>query len=400
MTYCTLFRRIVQHAFMFLSLVACAKENSPEGTLPPEQPDQDEIYIEWDQQTRRKISSGNNTRYAGYGRIIQLPDQSLLGIYEADGNVVSVKSDDLGESWSEPVVVAARTEGTNMCVPDMLLLNDQKTILALYNGRPFAISPERKFDIRIKKSTDAGQTWTDEKVLYEAGHEFENGCWEPAAIQLPSGEIQLFFANEGPYTQSNEQNISMMRSQDDGETWTTDPTIVSFRPGRRDGMPVPVLLNNGKDIVVAIEDNAIQAFKPYTLHSSMEENWATTIGAESPKRNYALLEPVANEIYAGAPYIRQLSTGETILAYQGTEGRTNDMNFADMKVVIGDDQAKNFTSKSAPFSIPSNRSCLWNSITVLNDNTIIAVTSTNAYGTAGNTEVWMVKGKLINNTNQ
>ncbi|RZF58903.1 sialidase family protein [Sphingobacterium corticibacterium] len=399
MTYCTLFRRLVQNTFMFLSLVACGKDNPPTVEPPPDQPDQEEIYIQWDQQTRRKVSSGPNTRYAGYARIIQLPDQSLLGIYEADGSVVSVKSRDLGNSWSEPVVVAARGEGTNMCVPDLLLLNDQKTLLALYNGRPFAISPDRKFDIRIKKSTDGGQTWADEKVLYEAGYEFENGCWEPAALQLPNGEIQLFFANEGPYTQSNEQNISMIRSQDNGANWTTDPVIVSFRPGRRDGMPVPVLLNNGKDIVVAIEDNAIQTFKPYILRNSLEENWATTIGAESPNRSYALLQPVANEVYAGAPYIRQLSSGETILAYQGTEGRTHDMNFADMKVVIGDDQAKNFTSKSVPFSIPGNKSCLWNSVTVLHDNTIIAVTSTNAYGT-GNTEVWMVKGKVINNTNK
>src|SRR5690606_11716127 len=326
MTYCTLFRRLVQNTFMFLSLVACGKDNPATVEPPPDQPDQEEVYIQWDQQTRRKVSSGPNTRYAGYARIIQLPDQSLLGIYEADGSVVSVKSRDLGNSWSEPVVVAARGEGTNMCVPDLLLLNDQKTLLALYNGRPFAISPDRKFDIRIKKSTDGGQTWADEKVLYEAGYEFENGCWEPAALQLPNGEIQLFFANEGPYTQSNEQNISMIRSQDNGINWTTDPEIVSFRPGRREGMPVPVLLNNGKDIVVAIEDNAIQTFKPYILRNSLEENWATTIGAESPNRSYALLQPVANEVYAGAPYIRQLSTGETILAYQGTEGRTHDMN--------------------------------------------------------------------------
>lgn len=31
-----------------------------------------------------------------------------------------------------------------------------------------------------------------EQVLYEEGYQFENGCWEPSAIQLPDGQIQLF----------------------------------------------------------------------------------------------------------------------------------------------------------------------------------------------------------------
>jgi hypothetical protein len=347
--------------------------------------------IQWDSTSLTRVSAPG-ARYSGYARMIQLHDRSLFTIYEQDGATVGVTSNDLGKTWSAPIVIAPREQGINMAVPDMLQLKDH-TLLAFYNPRPFQKDTARRFAIRVKRSTDHGKTWSNEQTLYRAGHEFENGCWEPAAIQLPSGEIQLFFANEGPYTHSNEQNISLLRSRDNGHTWTKEPEIVSFRPRSRDGMPVPLLLNNGKDVVFAIEDNGIVNFKPYIITNALKENWSQTVDADDNHRQYALKEKIADSIYAGAPFIRQLKSGETILSYQGAEGRTNSMErFAEMKVVIGDKQARNFTSKSVPFTIPANKRGLWNSLCILDDDTIIALTSTNAYGNS--TEVWMIKGKL------
>src|SRR5690242_21276392 len=43
------------------------------------------------------------------------------------------------------------------------------------------------------------------------------------------------FRSEAPYTKSNEQEISLLRSFDHGLTWSR-PTQVSFRQGKRDGM--------------------------------------------------------------------------------------------------------------------------------------------------------------------
>ncbi|SDZ81915.1 family 43 glycosylhydrolase [Pedobacter hartonius] len=347
--------------------------------------------IVWDYSTLKKVSNGtSDNKYAGYARMIQRPDLSLLCIYESDGNIVVTRSSDLGANWSAPISVALKAGGINMAVPDILELKDH-SLLACYNGRPSLIDPSRKFNIKTKRSTDGGLTWTDERLLYEAGYQFENGCWEPSAVQLQSGEIQLFFANEGPYTSSNEQNISMVRSSDNGLSWTKTPQTVSFSATKRDGMPVPVLLNNGQDIVFSIEDNSSGNFKPYTIRNTLAENWATTVNAASPNRNYALAEKIDAGIYAGAPFLRQLKSGQTILSYQGTEGRVNNIDFANMKVVVGDNTAKNFSHKSIPFIIPDNKSCLWNSLCILNDDTIIAITSTNAYST--HSEVWMIKGK-------
>lgn len=367
-----------------------SREWSITGLTQTPQPSQ----IKWDQSTLRKISTGSGVRYSGYARMVQLRDKSLLAVYEADGAVVAVKSKDLGKNWSVPSVIAARQDGVNMAVPDVVELADG-SILVSYNPRPYKIDPARHFGIRTQKSYDGGQTWGDERLLYEAGHNFKNGCWEPCPIQLPNGEIQLFFANEGAYQNSDEQNISLLWSIDNGLTWSKEPKIVSFRVGSRDGMPVPLLLNNGRDLVFAIEDNGFRNFKPYIIHTTVQQNWAQTVLADSPNRWPALANPLPDSIYAGAPYLRQLPTGETILSYQGTEGRINKLNHAIMSVVVGDERVRNFGRRSVPFQIPANKSGLWNSLSVLADSTIVALTSTNAYSSDGTVEVWMIKGKLV-----
>lgn len=370
----------------------CKKQSAEDEKPPieiPAVPYLGGIRIAWDYSSLKKISNGSG--YNGYARLIETADQSWLCVYESNGSVVVSKSTDEGQTWSSPVIVENRATGVNMAVPDILQLSDG-SILVCYNLRPSV--PTQKFAIKTRKSYDGGDTWTDARLLYEADYRFENGCWEPAAIQLPSGEIQLYFANEGVFLSSNEQNISMLRSGDNGLTWTSTPEVISYRAGARDGMPVPLLLNNKKDIVVAIEDNGFTNFKPYILRNSISQNWASFVNGASANRNYALLKPIPDPLYAGAPYIRQLSTGETLLSYQGTEDRINNINNADMKVVIGDSEAKSFDMKSRPFIIPSDKSALWNSISVTGEKTVIALTSTNAY--SGNaTEVWMIKGHVI-----
>jgi len=351
------------------------------------------IRIAWDYGTLVKVSSGN-ARYSGYARLIQLIDNSLICIYEA-GGIYCVKSNDMGKTWSDQTLIAPNIDHVNMAVPDILQLKDG-SLLACYNPRPNRrpVDTTKHFGIKTKKSYDSGKTWTDERTLYEADYRFENGCWEPSAIQLPNDDIELFFANEGLYRQSNEQCISMVKSKDGGLTWSAArPT--SFRPHSRDGMPSPVLLQNGKEMVYSIEDNGVKNFKPTIIRSTLKNDWAKPIGADDANRNFALANKVADSLYLGAPYLRQLKTGETILSYQGTEDRINNMNHSEMKVVIGDSEARNFDRKSVPFNIAGDKSGLWNSVSVLNDSSVVALTSTSSFSADRNAEVWMIKGRVM-----
>jgi hypothetical protein len=370
---------------LFFTVMDCAAQTKV-ATKPPVEG----IRIAWDYTTLTRVSAGGG----GYARLIQMHDKSLLCVYEAAGSTVCVKSNDGGKSWSTQTVIAPREAGVSMSVPDILQLKDH-SLLACYNPRPSrGADTSKHFGIKTRKSYDSGQTWTDERTLYQADNKFDNGCWEPSAIQLPNGEIQLFFANESPYRNSNEQEIAMVRSTDGGLTWST-AAATSFRPGSRDGMPVPVLLKNGKEIVYAIEDNGFKNFKPYVIRSSVSNNWQKSVGAADVNRTYALADKIPDSIYAGAPYLRQLKTGETILSYQGTEGRINDMNHSEMKVVIGDDRAMNFNRKTVPFKLTSGKSGLWNSLSVLDDSTVVALTNTNNYSADRGSEVWMIKGHVI-----
>jgi hypothetical protein len=140
----------------------------------------------------------------------------------------------------------------------------------------------------IKFSDNEGETWNSEKDVYIAGTTAREGCWEPALLQLPSGELHLYFANEYN-TPSNDQNIILLRSFTEGETWNS-PEIVSYRVGYRDGMPVPVFLQNEKVIALAIEDNGIDGvFKPVIIYTTMADNWKSgIIYGNSSKRWYAL----------------------------------------------------------------------------------------------------------------
>jgi hypothetical protein len=56
---------------------------------------------------------------------------------------------------------------------------------------------------------------------------------------------------------------------------------------------------------------------------------------------------------------------------------------------------KALVRKTVPFAIVPNKSALWSSISVLDDNSVIAITSTAGYSATNRTEVWMIRGYII-----
>ncbi|MET4080696.1 hypothetical protein ABIB40_000640 [Pedobacter sp. UYP30] len=348
--------------------------------------------IAWDTSTLRKVAPAGDDKSANYARIIQLSSGQLICVYETAGNIACIFSNDLGNTWTGETIIAKQEIGLNMTVPEVIALKD-KSLLASYNPRPYLIDGKadtsKHFEIRTKKSYDGGKTWKDERLLYQASNTFEDGCWEPSQVQLLNGKILLFFSNENVYRKSNEQNISMLTSADGGLSWSKNPEIVSFTPNFRDGMPVPILLKDKKTLLFSIEDNSKGNFKP-TL---VKLNSAKIGIPENSLKYQPLANPLPDSVYAGAPFLRQLHNGVTILSFQSTLKRTKDWQRSTMQVAVGNNFGQHFVLANQPFKIPKDKHALWNSLCVLADNSIIAITSTNAY--SNKNAIWMVKGKLI-----
>lgn len=338
----------------------------------------DGIRIAWDYSSILQVADKG-----GYPRLLRLKDFSVIVIYEdREGNIVYKRSYNNGDSWEEPVAVFKRFQYTdekaesvfiNMANPEIIQLQNGDIVVGCnYRPQQSEIAP---FSIAIRRSTDNGATWLDTQVLFDAAPRFNDGCWEPAFLQLPDGELQVYFANEAPYQSSDEQEISMLSSQDNGKTWTSTPKTVSFRKDRRDGMPVPVILDD--EIVVIIEDNYIDRFKPYTVRTKITDNWKSPVGGDSPEREYALTEKISDHVYMGAPYLIKLPTGETLISYQTNENRSSDINLSTMEVAVGDNTARNFGKRTRPFDVPLDKEANWNALSLWDDRTVVALASTN-----------------------
>lgn len=346
--------------------------------------------IRWDKTSLRLIEQGGD-----YGRMVRLSDGSVACAYDRGGKMWVRHSKDGGSTFDEPVLVAAERD-CSLTNASLLPLRDG-TLLYFWNERPVAaIAYEHKpappgvltrpFLIRMSRSGDGGTTWSVPQTLYTAGPNFQDGCWEPAAIQLPSGEIQVYFANEAPYTTTGEQEISLLRSGDEGKTWGPAERV-SLRKDHRDGMPSPLVLANDRGIAVAIEDNGLDGdrFKPAIVSTPLKENWQ--VGAE---RHAALATPLDRRWYAGAPFLVQLPSGVTLLSYQ--EGAEGTMRHCRMAVCVGSDDARGFTNKTYPLPEGGRGGQLWNSLFVKDATTVTAVLTTTVDNVNG---IYAIDGHVV-----
>src|SRR5690625_8042475 len=125
-----------------------------------------------------------------------------------------------------PVTIPPQKWVVQSTVPDILRLGDNELLVA-YNTRPPRDNRDEnlRFGVQGIKSGDEGETWSDPVTVYEGGFEWTHGVWEPFMMKRNDG-ILLFFANEQPYADSHDQEISMMRSTDRRES-CYEPVTVS-----------------------------------------------------------------------------------------------------------------------------------------------------------------------------
>ncbi len=329
--------------------------------------------IYWDLSSQSVLFPSGN-----YARIIQLQDGRLMAAAEAGGGISVCYSENVGQTWSTPELIQRSASLVPYAVPDLVQLSDG-TIVVGFNPRPSApYSDDRKFGIRVLRSTDNGRSWSAPIFVFDAHSTFEDGCWEPSFLELPSGELQCYFANENNFTTSNEQEISMCRSFDGGLTWG-EPVRICYRAGSRDGMPSAILTEKG-EIVVIVEDNGwpgFSGFRATTVRTPLEENWSSWVAAGSDRRDMIFANAADKTCSSAAPYLRQLATGETIASWQGDFGdrKGRGESYFDMYVAVGDADARSFKAVTQPFGCPLSSHALWNSVAVAGDGTVFALAS-------------------------
>lgn len=372
---------------------ACSKTDGvPESPPPINENPKKLIHIEWDHESEKVIS--HDVPQANYGRVHRIGKDTLFLIYRSGRqkghiNIALRKSFDNGETWQPVKIIVPDND------PDYygfgggeLLVLKNGWVLLVNEGRGLPDNNEKN-NIQLRISKDRGETWGP-RIIVAKGR-----SWEPAMIQLPDGEVQVYYSSEAKWWPSPEprpQEILMCRSTDNGESWSA-PETVSFTENTRDGMAVPLLLANGKGIVFAIENVGL-ARSPWIMYSSVADNWHyPDLGTVANGRRW---RAVQEDMHGGAPYLVQLPSGETLLSCHIGGGRNiAKWRFSTMAVFVGDEEAKNFRERSYPWpDLPSDRGFITNSLFVKDENTVVAIGTATYAGTAKTEIVWK-EGRIV-----
>ncbi|MCF0196789.1 MAG: hypothetical protein HUK03_06085 [Bacteroidaceae bacterium] len=359
----------------------------------------DGVRIAWQYNRQKYVGEGS------YGRAIRLEDGRYALVYSTGGsniggiNYIRWQNTPYG-SWSAATIQKRNNAYCTHKNAEIFRLKDGRLMYAWLYRTNFNNS-KGPSKIMASYSTDGGRTWKNEQVIYTATDMGQYGVWEPAMVQLPSGELQIYFANEASAS-GNTQNISMRRSFNGGRTWLPGTEVVAYRSGSRDGMPVPVYLKNKKGIAVAIEDPGFMGtFKPMVVHTDAADNWKSGVVDGSSAHRWSIFANSADylpsAVYCGQPYLLQLPTGETV--YSAASGEDRDPNTSDnhgrMAVYVGNSSAKNFIARSFPFPFTNdpNARAIWNSIMQYNDSTLMAVCTVE--GEISKVGIWTSEGKIM-----
>jgi hypothetical protein len=268
------------------------------------------------------------------------------------------------------------------CNPELRELDNGWILLAYTaNGKP---ETNDNCYVHILTSKDRGSTWEGPLKIVTGR------SWEPVIIQLPGGELELFYSSEARWWPDDvlEQEIHSIRSTDNGQTWSW-PEVVAYFPGKRDGMPVPVILQGNKGVIFSIEC-VNHWLSPWIIKRDLGGNWE-------------LPDPILNNGptrwtvsgfsgFGGAPYLIQLPSGETVLSIH--TGGVNDWKKSHMEVMIGDNDGRNFRNLTTPYgTLPVNEGAIMNSLFLKDSQTVVAIASRNFSDGSG--AIYWLEGTIV-----
>lgn len=362
---------------------------------PPADNTMPTVNILWDNTADRKLSHG--VYFADYGRIHRAPNGKLILTYGCGANAANTRTDiairissDNGLTWTTPQIVKTGVGATGyngFANPEMLVMKNGWIMLAFEGkGNP---DDNDHDNIQLLISKDNGQTWGDSKIVAKGR------SWEPAMIQLAGGEIEMFWSSEAKWWPSSDvqQEILLSRSTDNGNTWS-NPETVAYANGMRDGMPTPVILKDNKGIVFTIE-SIRDSKSPYVLWSSMEARWRySTLGTAANGRRWL---STTDNVFGGAPHLIQLNSGETLVSFEADDARgVSDFHKQVMLVYRGNSLVQNARRINDPWpGLPTNEGAYYSMLFQKDATHVVLVTTRNFAD--DHSEVWWKEGRLVHN---
>ena len=346
----------------FLCILACCKAIGA--------PD-DSVRISWDRSTYSQITEmplvdGTIEKNLYYPRVKRLPDGALLLTFMNDHlgyEIFATRSEDDGATWAPAQKLRTRhpaesTVGADEMVyvnPDFIALKDGRLMLAYqwrylkgYGDLPHT---NENCGIGIMFSDDWGRTWGEPRSIYRGR------CWEPAMLELPSGEIHLYLTDsQNVVNKMSCPKTSLIRSFDGGKTWQSkaectwkDVEGISYTVDDRfgyDGMATAVLLDNG-GVAMTVEvwsGKFVVDQTPVVVrnHNGWKLDQKRLLAEGGP--DYPEKKQVNKDLIGYGPYIARLPEGQVLMnangQYKGKDG---------LWVLIGDRSADNFSHATSPF---------------------------------------------------
>ena len=372
-------KRYIMFICMVAALVGCNHAN-----------DEIDVRISLDKNTHQIMTEApveghdfvENSLY--YPRVKRLSDGALLLCFmnhHFGWDIYTRRSEDNGKTWSDACLIlqqypATSTVGDDMMVfvnPDFIELADGRIMLAYqwryksgYNDLP---NTNINCGIGVVFSSDKGRTWTGHRSVYRGR------CWEPAMLQLPSGEIQMYITSSQNVVDGMScPRTVVIRSFDNGQTWQgkeecdiNDNEIISYTIDERfgyDGMPTAVLLDDGS-IAMTIEvwsGKYVVDQTPVVVKTSAKDNWRfdqeKLLAEGGPE--YPMKKQVNKDLTAYGPYIGKLPSGEVLVIADGLYKGVK-QNW----LVVGDRNADNFSYATAGFD------GYWGSVAYVGDDKVI-----------------------------
>lgn len=240
------------------------------------------------------------------GDFVRLKDGAILMCY-TDGDVMVVKSTDAGRTWGEPRVLVRRpqppTKG-NIAHPSFLRLPSGDIMLAfIYNTYPTTPYFGQNY---YRLSADEGQTWS------------EQYCYTPYPGYLPVHNDRLHMLSTGRIIAAAEYKAYLPSSDDHsgyvGMTFYSDDGGYSWQPSRntvdayKDGQGVEV---QEADVVELKDGRLLMFARTYSGYP---------IFAYSDDRGESWGPPIARKDipmpYAAMPTVRRIpSTGDLLFVW-------------------------------------------------------------------------------------